>query len=119
MSDYYYDIKKYAMTLGLTTGTLWLIGGVLGVYFSKKSPSLFLSAIVVGGVPILTTLAASRFNIIGALALIAEAILMLLVTYSEIGNLFIIVILLLSYSLPMALSGAAFMEYWYKNKTRI
>jgi hypothetical protein len=35
MVDYNNHIKKYAVTLGVTPGVLWLVGGILGVYFSN------------------------------------------------------------------------------------
>lgn len=119
MSEYYSGIRKYAVTLGLTTGILWLTGGLLGVYFSKGDTLLFLSALLVGGLPIAITLLAAKYNVLGALLLILEAVSVLVIIYSEVSNLIIIIVLCLSYSIPIVLSGVNFIRYWYKNKTRI
>ena len=118
MVHYNYEIKKYALTLGLTPGILWLIGGLLGVYFSKENTK-FLSAIIIGGLPIITTIFAVKFNILGSIILILESLLILIITYYENIYLPIIILLFLSYSLPLLLSGISFIRYWYKNKTRI
>lgn len=119
MLDYYYQTKKYALTLGLTPGFLWLIGGVLGVYYSKGSTSYLVSALVTGGIPIITTVIASRFNIVGPILLILEALALIFLVYSNGNNLVITIVLFLSYSLPLILSAIMFFRYWYKNKTRI
>jgi len=119
MLDYYSQTKKYAITLGLTPGFLWLIGGIIGVYYSKGSTMLFISAVLIGGLPVLTTIIASRFNIIGSFVLIIEALAILLLVYTEGINIIIIIVLFLSYSLPLIISAISFISYWYKNKTRI
>jgi len=120
MPNYYSNIKNYAVTLGLTTGFLWLIGGLLGVYFSKGGGSLlFSSAIIIGGLPLIITLIALKYNIFGALLLIVQAVLVLSIVYSESTNIFIVLVLCLSYFLPILLSGIMFIIYWYKNKIRV
>lgn len=119
MVDYNSHIKKYAVTLGMTPGILWLIGGILGVYFSNGTTLLLISALITGGIPIVTTLIASRFNITGSLFLILEALLLFLLIYIEGINPMILAAIFLSYSLPLILSAISFIRYWYKNKTRI
>lgn len=119
MLDYYSQTKKYAITLGLTPGLLWLIGGIIGVYYSKGSATLFISALLTGGLPVVTTIFASKFNITGSLLLIIEALAILLLVYTEGINIIIITVLFLSYSLPLIISAISFISYWYKNKTRI
>lgn len=119
MMDYHSQTKKYALTLGLTPGILWLIGGIVGTYFYSGSPMLYLSAVITGGLPIITTLIASRFNIAGSLFLIVEALIIMLLIYSEGINYIIIGAIFLSYSLPLIISAITFIRYWYKGKTRI
>jgi hypothetical protein len=119
MNRYYHNTKKHASALGLTSGFLWLIGGLLGVYYFKGNFSLFLSALIIGGLPIITVLIASKLNILGALLLIAEAVTILFITYYQGIDLLIILLLFLTYSFPVFLSGTLFIKYWYKNKIRI
>lgn len=118
MADYNSETRKYAMTIGLTTGFLWLAGGLLGTYFSKDFP-LFASAALIGGLPIITTFIASKFNILGSLLLIIEAVTVLFLSFAEGTNLIIVTALSISYSLPLVICGFTFISYWYKNKTRI
>jgi hypothetical protein len=119
MLNYFSHIRKYAMAFGLTSGILWLVGGIIGSYYSGGGFALFLAAFITGGIPILTTIFAARFNIAGALLLIAESLAMMAIVYFERSNLIILALLFLSYSLPLILSGITFLRYWYKNKTRI
>jgi hypothetical protein len=119
MINYFSNIRKYAMAFGLTSGILWLVGGILGAYYSGGGFALFLAAAITGGIPILTTFFAARFNIVGSLLLIVEGFSMMLLIYFERHNLIILALLFLSYSLPLILSGITFLRFWYKNKTRI
>lgn len=119
MVDPYSGIKKYALTLGLTPGFLWLIGGILGVYFARGNAALLLSALVTGGLPAICALFASKFNIIGSLLLILDAISIILITYSGGTQLVVILLLFISYSLPIFLSGIFFIRYWFKCKIHI
>lgn len=119
MQDNQNSIKKYALTFGLTPGILWLAGGILGVYLSKGTEMLFISAAITGGLPIITTIISSRYNIAGSLFLIVEALLIFILVYSESRDLIVIAAVFLSYSLPLIISAVIFIYHWYKGKTRI
>lgn len=119
MIDYNNNIKKYALALALTPGILWFVGGILGVYFRNGSAMLFLSAFIIGGLPIITALIASRFNIAGSLLLIIEAAAVMFLIYANGISTLIFIVIFLSYGLPIILSAFTFIGYWYKNKTRI
>lgn len=119
MLDPYSETKKYALAFGLTPGFLWLIGGILGVYFSRGNTTLFISALLTGGFPAVCALFAYKFNITGAVLLILDAISIILITYYGGTQIIIISLLFISYSLPIFLSGIFFMRYWFKCRTHI
>ncbi|HBM80784.1 MAG: hypothetical protein QME45_06405 [Clostridiales bacterium] len=116
---YFLDFKKYGLTLSLTPSILYLTGGLLGIYFKNDSTMLFESVAVIGGLPILFSLIALKFNLLGALLLIIDSLLVLYAIYAEGVNYVLLALLFLSYNLPLIISGVLFSIYWYKNKTRL
>lgn len=119
LTNFYIHIKKYALTLSITCGLLWLLGSILGIYFSDSDNSLYISALIIGGMPIISGIIGFKFHILGSILLFINAFFVILAIYFQINNIYIIYAVFIAYSLPLILSAVKYLEYWYRSKTRI